>query len=173
MRSPANSLQKLLLKDWIFPRFSITEEPKAAKKIRKMTFQERGNMIKSLAMHLTKRKEQFYEISYRTGATRVDSWIDIEGGFGNLYANASLRKIIPKPTVSRRRRPNRFVERWSLHGSPHSRSQKKAWQSTSMHSISRFGAMLEKMRGQTGMAGMPAVVLTRTSNRLSDRSRCP
>lgn len=64
-------------------------------KLRKMTFQERGNMIKNLALYLTKRKEQFYEISYKTGATRVDSWIDIEGGFGNLFANASLRKLFP------------------------------------------------------------------------------
>jgi oxepin-CoA hydrolase/3-oxo-5,6-dehydrosuberyl-CoA semialdehyde dehydrogenase len=63
--------------------------------LRKMTFQERGNMIKSLALYLNKRKEAFYEISYRTGATRVDSWIDIEGGFGNLFANASLRKLFP------------------------------------------------------------------------------
>ncbi len=68
---------------------------KGSEKLRNMTFQERGNMIKSLAMYLTKRKEQFYEISYRTGATRVDSWIDIEGGFGNLFANASLRKLFP------------------------------------------------------------------------------
>lgn len=68
---------------------------KGSQKLRNMTFQERGNMIKSLALHLTKRKEQFYEISYRTGATRVDSWIDIEGGFGNLFANASLRKLFP------------------------------------------------------------------------------
>ena len=63
--------------------------------LRKMTFQERGNMIKSLALFLTKRKAQFYELSYRTGATKVDSWIDIEGGFGNLFANASLRKLFP------------------------------------------------------------------------------
>ncbi|MES2836667.1 MAG: phenylacetic acid degradation bifunctional protein PaaZ [Bacteroidota bacterium] len=68
---------------------------KGGEKLRKMTFQERGNMIKNLALYLTKRKEQFYEISYRTGATRVDSWIDIEGGFGNLFANASLRKLFP------------------------------------------------------------------------------
>ena len=68
---------------------------KGSEKLRNMTFQERGNMIKSLAMYLTKRKEQFYEISYRTGATRMDSWIDIEGGFGNLFANASLRKLFP------------------------------------------------------------------------------
>lgn len=63
--------------------------------LRKMTFQERGTMLKKLALYLNKRKEQFYEISYRTGATRIDSWIDIEGGFGNLFANASLRKLFP------------------------------------------------------------------------------
>jgi oxepin-CoA hydrolase/3-oxo-5,6-dehydrosuberyl-CoA semialdehyde dehydrogenase len=68
---------------------------KGGEKLRRMTFQERGNMIKKLALYLSKRKEQFYEISYRTGATRVDSWIDIEGGFGNLFANASLRKLFP------------------------------------------------------------------------------
>lgn len=60
--------------------------------LRKMTFQERGMMLKKLALYLTKRKDQFYEISYKTGATKKDSWIDIEGGFGNLFANASLRK---------------------------------------------------------------------------------
>jgi len=63
--------------------------------LRKMTFQERGNMLKKLALYLTKRKNDFYELSYRTGATKVDSWIDIEGGFGNLFANASLRKLFP------------------------------------------------------------------------------
>ena len=68
---------------------------KGGEKLRKMTFQERGNMLKSLALYLTKRKDYFYEISYKTGATKVDSWIDIEGGFGNLFANASLRKLFP------------------------------------------------------------------------------
>ena len=66
--------------------------------LRKMTFQQRGNMLKSLALYLTKRKQQFYEISYRTGATKRDSWVDIEGGFGNLFANASLRKLFPNQT---------------------------------------------------------------------------
>ena len=68
---------------------------KGGEQLRKMTFQERGNMLKSLALYLTKRKQAFYELSYRTGATKVDSWIDIEGGFGNLFANASLRKLFP------------------------------------------------------------------------------
>jgi len=68
---------------------------KKGEALRKMTFQERGNMLKSLALYLVKKKADFYEISYRTGATKVDSWIDIEGGFGNLFANASLRKLFP------------------------------------------------------------------------------
>ncbi len=63
--------------------------------LRKLTFQERGLMLKALALHLTKAKNQFYETSYRTGATKMDSWIDIEGGFGNLFANASLRRQFP------------------------------------------------------------------------------
>ncbi len=68
---------------------------KGGEKLRNMTFQERGIMLKALALHLVKKKNDFYELSYRTGATRIDSWIDIEGGFGNLFANASLRKLFP------------------------------------------------------------------------------
>ncbi len=63
--------------------------------LRKMTFHERGRMLKALATHLMERKEQFYNISYHTGATRADSWIDIEGGIGNLFSNASLRRKFP------------------------------------------------------------------------------
>jgi len=63
--------------------------------LRKMTFQERGRMIKALALHLMTKKDYYYEVSSWTGATKVDSWIDIEGGIGNLFANASLRKQFP------------------------------------------------------------------------------
>jgi len=63
--------------------------------LRKMTFHERGRMLKALAMHLLSKKEGFYKISWATGATRVDSWIDIEGGIGNLFAYASLRRQFP------------------------------------------------------------------------------
>ncbi len=63
--------------------------------LRKMTFQERGRMLKALAMHLLANKEKYYQVSAWTGATRVDSWIDIEGGIGNLFANASLRRQFP------------------------------------------------------------------------------
>jgi oxepin-CoA hydrolase/3-oxo-5,6-dehydrosuberyl-CoA semialdehyde dehydrogenase len=61
----------------------------------KMTFHERGRMLKALAMYLNERKEKFYQVSYKSGATKADSWIDIEGGFGNLFSNASLRRKFP------------------------------------------------------------------------------
>lgn len=63
--------------------------------LRKLTFHERGRMLKALALHLMEHKETFYQISYHSGATRADSWIDIEGGIGNLFANASLRRKFP------------------------------------------------------------------------------
>lgn len=63
--------------------------------LRKLTFHQRGRMLKALAMHLMERKEYFYKISSYTGATRADSWVDIEGGIGNLFANASLRRQFP------------------------------------------------------------------------------
>ena len=63
--------------------------------LRKMTFQERGLMLKKLAFHLHSIKGKFYPISAQTGATKIDSWIDIEGGIGNLFTNASLRRQFP------------------------------------------------------------------------------
>ncbi|HEY0679746.1 MAG TPA: phenylacetic acid degradation bifunctional protein PaaZ [Chitinophagaceae bacterium] len=66
--------------------------------LRKRTFHERGRMLRELALYLTERKEKFYDISYLTGATRADSWIDIEGGFGNLFSYASLRRKFPNET---------------------------------------------------------------------------
>ncbi|MCW3116355.1 MAG: enoyl-CoA hydratase, partial [Chitinophagaceae bacterium] len=63
--------------------------------LRKMTFHERGRMLKALASYLLERKEKFYTVSYLTGATKADSWIDIEGGIGNLFSNATLRRKFP------------------------------------------------------------------------------
>ena len=66
--------------------------------LRKMTFQERALMLKSLALHLQEHKAEFYKVSWATGATKVDSWIDIEGGIGNLFAYSSLRRQFPDET---------------------------------------------------------------------------
>jgi hypothetical protein len=67
--------------------------------LRKMTFHQRARMIKALALYLGTKKELFYKLSYSTGATKIDSWIDIEGGIGNLFVYASKgRRELPDET---------------------------------------------------------------------------
>ncbi|OBX25165.1 oxepin-CoA hydrolase/3-oxo-5,6-dehydrosuberyl-CoA semialdehyde dehydrogenase [Gelidibacter algens] len=135
---------------------------KGGELLRKMTFQERGNMLKSLALYLTKRKESFYELSYRTGATRVDSWIDIEGGFGNLFANASLRKLFPNQPYHVEGDPI-DLSRGGRFMAHHIMVPKKG---VAVH-INAFNfpvwGMLEKC-AVNWMAGVPAVVLPAPSS---------
>lgn len=55
-----------------------------------LDFQQRAERLKALAKYLMAHKEQLYPVSAHTGATRADSWIDIEGGAGTLFAFASI-----------------------------------------------------------------------------------
>ena len=55
-----------------------------------MDFQQRASALKALAKYLNEHKEQLYAISAHTGATRADSWIDIEGGSGTLFAYSGV-----------------------------------------------------------------------------------
>lgn len=57
--------------------------------LRAMTFHDRARMLKALAQAIITRKEELYALSAATGATRNDSWIDIEGGAGTLFAMSS------------------------------------------------------------------------------------
>src|SRR5258705_1061661 len=64
--------------------------------LRRMTFHQRARMLKALALYLNEKKEIFYQLSYATGATKADSWVDIEGGIGNLFVYASKgRRELP------------------------------------------------------------------------------
>lgn len=67
--------------------------------LRKMTFLERGLMLKKLAIHLHGLRKSYYPVSYKTGATKTDSWIDIDGGIGTVFAYASLRRQFPDSKV--------------------------------------------------------------------------
>ena len=124
--------------------------------LRKMTFHQRGNMLKALALHLRTHLEKFYEISYQTGATKADSWVDIEGGIGNLFANASLRRKFPDET-------------FCIDGESHNYSKNNTFMGThilvpkegiAIH-INAFNfpvwGMLEKIAVNL-LAGMPCVV---------------
>jgi oxepin-CoA hydrolase/3-oxo-5,6-dehydrosuberyl-CoA semialdehyde dehydrogenase len=55
-----------------------------------LDFQQRASILKALATYLMARKEELYAVSHHTGATRPDSWVDIEGGIGTLFAFASM-----------------------------------------------------------------------------------
>jgi len=57
--------------------------------LRELTFHERATVLKAVAKHLTELKSELYQLSYATGATKIDSWIDIDGGIGTLFAYAS------------------------------------------------------------------------------------
>ncbi|HEY1092604.1 MAG TPA: phenylacetic acid degradation bifunctional protein PaaZ, partial [Burkholderiaceae bacterium] len=66
----------------------------------KLDFQQRAATLKALAAFLMERKESLYAISAHTGATRADSWIDIEGGIGTLFAYASTgRRELPSSNI--------------------------------------------------------------------------
>ncbi len=62
------------------------------KNLSSMTFYDRGQMLKEVALYLLERKKKYYELSYKTGATHVDSWVDIEGGFGTFFTYSGLAK---------------------------------------------------------------------------------
>jgi oxepin-CoA hydrolase/3-oxo-5,6-dehydrosuberyl-CoA semialdehyde dehydrogenase len=63
--------------------------------LRRLTFHERAARLKALAKHLTDSKEELYRLSYATGATKSDSWIDIDGGIATLfvYASKGMREL--------------------------------------------------------------------------------
>ena len=124
--------------------------------LRKMTFHERGNMLKALALHLKEHLDIFYKVSYQTGATKADSWVDIEGGIGNLFANASLRRKLPD-------------EVFCMDGESHNLSKNNTFMGThilvpkegvAIH-INAYNfpvwGMLEKIAVNL-LAGMPAIV---------------
>lgn len=65
---------------------------KAGPVLRKMTIHERAERIKQLAAYLLERKDEFYRISYMTGATHADSWVDIEGGIGTMFSYSGIAR---------------------------------------------------------------------------------
>lgn len=124
--------------------------------LRKMTFHQRGNMLKALALHLRNHLPRFYEVSYKTGATKADSWVDIEGGIGNLFANASLRRKFPDDVICVDGESHNFGKNNTFMGT-HILVPKEG---VAVH-INAFNfpvwGMLEKIAVNL-LAGMPAIV---------------
>lgn len=133
-----------------------------AKTLRKMTFHERARALKALAMHLTSKKDMFYQISYKSGATKVDSWIDIEGGIGNLFVMSSKgRREMPDDVLFVDGKPEILSKDSSFIGH-HVYIPKEG---VAVH-INAFNfpvwGMLEKV-AVNFLAGMPAIVKPATA----------
>ena len=125
--------------------------------LRKLTFHQRALKLKELATYLMERKEEFYEISKATGATRTDSWIDVEGGIGTLFAYASKgRRELPNSTFYIDGSPEILGRGGSFVGQHICVPMEGAAVHINAFNFPGWG-MLEKL-GPTLLAGMPAIV---------------
>ena len=123
----------------------------------KMTFHERALMLKELALYLMSRKKEFYQLSAATGATKLDSWIDIDGGIGTLFVYSGK---------GRREMPDHHIlldgppEHISKNGSFLAQHICTSLQGVAIH-INAFNfpcwGMLEKLAPSL-LAGVPAIV---------------
>ena len=129
----------------------------------KMTFQQRAQMMKAVAKHLLANKEALYQISYQTGATRNDSWVDIEGGISTLFSYAGLAgrelpddSMWPEDEMIPLSKQSQFAARHVLTSRP----------GVALH-INAFNfpcwGMLEKL-APTWLAGMPAIIKPATAS---------
>ncbi|HEU5482352.1 MAG TPA: phenylacetic acid degradation bifunctional protein PaaZ, partial [Sphingomicrobium sp.] len=125
--------------------------------LRRMTFHERARMLKGLALAIMEKKEALYELSFQTGATRKDGWIDIEGGAGTLFSFSSkARRELPDAHVLL----DGAIEPLSKGGTFVGQHIYTSLQGAAVH-INAFNfpvwGMLEKL-APTLIAGVPAIV---------------
>ncbi|EKS1055784.1 phenylacetic acid degradation bifunctional protein PaaZ, partial [Escherichia coli] len=135
---------------------------KGAPALRAMTFIERAAMLKAVAKHLLSEKERFYALSTQTGATRADSWVDIEGGIGTLFTYASLgSRELPDDTLW----PEDELIPLSKEGGFAARHVLTSKSGVAVH-INAFNfpcwGMLEKL-APTWLGGMPAIIKPATA----------
>jgi oxepin-CoA hydrolase / 3-oxo-5,6-dehydrosuberyl-CoA semialdehyde dehydrogenase len=129
----------------------------AVSPLQAMTFHSRARMLKALAEALTARKEELYELSYNTGATKGDSWIDIDGGIGTfaVYQGKGRRELPDERLLI-----DGHVEALSRGGTFQGLHIYTSLQGVAVH-INAFNfpvwGMLEKL-APTFLAGMPAIV---------------
>lgn len=125
--------------------------------LRALTFHQRALMLKALAEALTAKKEELYELSYNTGATKADSWIDIDGGIGTFAVyQGKGRRELPNECIL----IDGNVEALSRNGTFQGLHVYTSLQGVAIH-INAFNfpvwGMLEKL-APTFLAGVPAIV---------------
>ena len=125
--------------------------------LRRLTFHQRALLLKALAQHLMEAKEEFYDLSKATGATRTDVWIDVEGGIGTLFAYASKgRRELPNATFHLDGAPETLSKGGNFVGQHICVPLEGAAVHIDAFNFPTWG-MLEKL-APTLLAGMPAIV---------------
>jgi oxepin-CoA hydrolase / 3-oxo-5,6-dehydrosuberyl-CoA semialdehyde dehydrogenase len=125
--------------------------------LRRLTFHERAGLLKALARMLSEHKDEFYALSYATGATKNDSWIDIDGGISTLFVYGSKgTRELPNSRVY----VDGALEALSKNGTFVGQHICVPLEGAALH-INAFNfpvwGMLEKL-APTLLAGMPAIV---------------
>jgi oxepin-CoA hydrolase/3-oxo-5,6-dehydrosuberyl-CoA semialdehyde dehydrogenase len=130
--------------------------------LRELTFHQRASLLRTLGKRLAELKEEFYALSFCTGATKNDALIDIDGGIGTVFAFAGKGS---------RELPNAHVY---IDGDVEALSKGGTFAGQHLY-VSREGAavhinafnfpvwgMLEKL-APTILAGMPVIVKPATA----------
>ena len=125
--------------------------------LRAMSFHARAKLLKTLAEAIMTRRDELYELSWSTGATKTDGWIDIEGGAGTLFAMSSKgRRELPDDVIL----TDGDLEPIGKRGTFVGQHVYTSLQGAAVH-INAFNfpvwGMLEKL-GPTLLAGVPAIV---------------
>ncbi len=131
--------------------------------LRAMTFHDRARMLKALALYLNEHKQAMYDLAYDTGATKADSFIDIDGGIGTVFVFASKgRREMPDDRVH----VDGAIEQLSRNGTFLGMHVCTPLQGAAIH-INAFNfpvwGMLEKL-APTLLAGVPAIVKPATAS---------
>ena len=125
--------------------------------LRKMTFHERGFMLKDLAIHLNEIKQEFYALSTHTGATKRDSWPDIDGGISTVFVFSSkARREMPNDHVYLDGLPEQISREGTFMGQHICTPKLGAAIHINAFNFPCWG-MLEKL-APTLLAGVPAIV---------------
>ncbi|MEE8587695.1 MAG: phenylacetic acid degradation bifunctional protein PaaZ [Acidobacteriota bacterium] len=125
--------------------------------LRRLTFHERALMLKEMAKYLLGRKDELYKVSAWTGATKSDTWLDVDGGITTFFVYSGKgRREMPNDTVY----VDGEMEPLSRQGTFVGRHICVPLQGVAVH-INAFNfpcwGMLEKL-APTFLAGMPAIV---------------
>lgn len=125
--------------------------------LRRYTFHERAEMLKALAKYLMEHKDEFYASSAATGATRSDSWVDIEGGISTLFVYSGKgRREMPNDTVYLDGEPERISQNGTFTGQHICTPKLGAAVHINAYNFPCWG-MLEKL-APTLLAGVPAII---------------